>query len=799
MSDPRNNLPASDGLIGRERDVEELAALVADTRMVTLTGAGGIGKSRLALSAAARLAGGFADGACFVDMSRIESPEDAPSLIAHVLGLPDTGSADSLAFSLRPLHLLLLLDTCERLSPELGALCTELVRACPRLHILATGTEPVRAQPETVWRVPPLTLAPAPAPGAAPCAPEKALEYGAVQLFVERARAARPGFALTAENTPAVLDVCRRLDGLPLAVELAAARIRVLSAEQVRERLENRFRLLSAAGGGSAAPNRQQSMRAVLEWSHDLLSPGEQALFRRLAVFCSWVYDLLGPVCGFGALPAGKVGEAHAALLDKSLITEEYGAAPGTMYRMTETVRLFSEEKLAVSADETEVWSRALGTAAEWMEGMGAAMNAATPWPERVGIVRLLDSCLENTLKALDHAGPLGLAEPGLRICVALRFHWFLRDLQPQGRSRLEKLMGSVGPGPLRTLAASVRAEMMLDQFGPDRAEQAAEEALRAGRTGSGGAAAATAEAVARTALTAAAARRGDAGAARSRGPAALAAAEAAGDLFGQAALLLQLADAALASGDAPGGRGLLERALALGRTVDDRWTVGRAQAALGELDLAAGALEAASERLAEALQPAAELDLTADIARCTAALGRLDLARGDLSGARRRLSECLRLSLPSGRPAAVARALEGLADLAAAEEQPERAASLAGAADALHPSARAAELRRRAGGHLADDVAEKCWLAWRELPLEAVMERALSFPPRRAHPSLLTPREREISALVAQGLSNRAIAERLVISQATAARHIANIFRKLLFTSRTQLAEWAHRNDLDR
>ncbi|MFC7742176.1 LuxR C-terminal-related transcriptional regulator [Nocardiopsis composta] len=255
--------------------------------------------------------------------------------------------------------------------------------------------------------------------------------------------------------------------------------------------------------------------------------------------------------------------------------------------------------------------------------------------------------------------------------------------------------------------------------------------------------------------------------------------------------------------GDFDSSEVFLTRGIAIGQEMGDRWCVARCLNALGVVSTRRGDMEAAARQLGEALNVFVEMELLPDIARCTAGLGYLDLARGDVSGARRRLSSCLRLSVASGRRLAVARALEALGGLAAAEEQPERAASLAGAGAALRASLglsapHAEAVRAEAAAVLSEEAAEQAWNAWRALPLEQVVERALYFPtPRRALPSLLTRREKEISVLVSKGLSNREIADRLTISQATVARHIANIFRKLLFTSRTQLAEWVQRNGL--
>ncbi|MFW5416836.1 LuxR family transcriptional regulator [Nocardiopsis sp. CNT-189] len=807
MSDPRHNLPLSAAPIGRERDTADILRIVRNSRSVSLVGAGGIGKTLLAVRVAEAALPHFEHGARFVDLSRASTPEQATAAIGHALGIPessDASAAEAVAMALRSRSVLLLLDTCEHLTPALGGLCEELLAACPRLHILATGREPLRVGREVVWRVPPLALPPAaPSPSGGPRpeparSPGEALRHEAVRLFVERATAARPGFRLTPGNTEAVLRICRMLEGVPLALELAAARIRVLSAEQVLERLDDRFRLLAA--GADGLPPRQRTMRAALEWSHDLLAPEERVLFRRLAVFCVWTADKVAPVCGFRGLAAGSAERAHAALVDKSLITADTHEDGAVTYRMTETVRAFAAERLAEAGEEDEVWRRMLTTAAPYLEGLASRLTGRVDWEERMFSIRMLDRCLENTLQMLDRAVPLGLVQEGLRICVALRFHWFVRGLQAQARSRLDRLLAvPAARTPVRARAAAVRSELLLPLAGPRGAACAAEDAVQTAVACDDD----PAQGIAHTALAMASLRLGDGAAALRHGRRALRLAIASGERLTEICSLGALSQIARSRGDFDSSEVFLTRGIAIGQEMGDRWCVARCLNALGVVSTRRGDMEAAARQLGEALNVFVEMELLPDIARCTAGLGYLDLARGDVSGARRRLSSCLRLSIASGRRLAVARALEALGGLAAAEEQPERAASLAGAGAALRASLglaapHAEALRAEAAAVLSEEAAEEAWNAWRALPLEQVVERALFFPaPRRALPSLLTRREREISVLVSKGLSNREIAERLTISQATAARHIANIFRKLLFTSRTQLAEWVQRNGL--
>ncbi len=276
--------------VGRERDLADLGMLLADVRMLTLCGPGGVGKTRLAGRLASQLSERFSGGAWLVELADATDPAIAAVRVAAVLGVreePDRPVMETLADALRQRQLLLVLDTCEHLIGSVADIAHRLLTDCPGVRILATSREPLRVRGETVWRVPPLALPPPaltplalPTAGPATAGLLAGLADGeAVRLFLDRAGAVRPGFALTAQNAPAVVALCRTLDGIPLAIELAAARMRALSAEQISSRLDDRFRLL--ASGDRTAPVRQQTLRAAVDWSHDLLTENEQILLRR--------------------------------------------------------------------------------------------------------------------------------------------------------------------------------------------------------------------------------------------------------------------------------------------------------------------------------------------------------------------------------------------------------------------------------------------------------------------------------------------------------------------------------------
>jgi predicted ATPase/DNA-binding winged helix-turn-helix (wHTH) protein len=338
---PRTNLPVDlPRLYGREQDLASLRALIAAHRLVAIVGAGGIGKSRLAQAVAGATAGSFADGAWMVELAGLVEPELLPNTVAQVLEIKVAGSGaalDTLIVALAPRSLLLVLDNCEHLLEALAALVQGVLTGAPNVTVLATSQEPLRLPAEQQYRVLPLAVpAQASAPGAR--------EFGAVALFEARVRAIDPRFALTEEDLPLAIDICRRLDGLPLAIEMAAARTATLGLRPVRDKLDARFKLLT--GGARATLRRHQTLRAALEWSHNLLDDAERAVFRRLGVFAGgFTMELAQAVAGGDALDEWAVLDHLSALVEKSLVVAEAGDPP--RYRLLESTRAYALEQLA--------------------------------------------------------------------------------------------------------------------------------------------------------------------------------------------------------------------------------------------------------------------------------------------------------------------------------------------------------------------------------------------------------------------------------------------------------------------
>ena len=388
--------------IGRERELDELRRLVYSTRALTLAGPGGIGKTRLALRLLGSMTAEFPDGAWFVELADLRRPDLVVSRLAAVVGVseePGRPLLDTLADVLRSRRMLLALDNCEHLIDACAEVAGRLLASSPGLRLLMTSREPLRLAAETVWRVPPLAVPPPPGPSSPGTEPpgtappgtgdgvRSAFHDEAVRLFADRAAAVRPGFAVGPDNAADVAAICRALDGLPLAIELAAARIGVLSVEQIGARLGDRFALLTT-GDRSAAP-RHRTLRATIEWSYEMLTTAERTLFRRLSLFAGWSLEMAEQVCADGEVPAGDMLALTAALVDKSLVMLEPEVLGQARYRMLDSIREFAAALLA-DAGEVARFRLALRDytlrTAEHHLAVGMA-KVPVPWSARVELL----------------------------------------------------------------------------------------------------------------------------------------------------------------------------------------------------------------------------------------------------------------------------------------------------------------------------------------------------------------------------------------------------------------------------
>ena len=817
MDEIQAHLPEEpNSFVGRERELAELSQLLGRTRLLTLSGPGGIGKTRLALRVLAGAGEEFPDGTWFVELADLGQPDLVASRIAAVLGVSEEAGRpllDTLAEALRPRRLLLALDNCEHLIEACAQVSRELLARAPGLRLLATSREPLSVAAETIWQVPPLSVAPA---GTGP-APADATRYEAVRLFAERASASRPGFAVGPGNAAAVASICLALDGMPLAIELAAARVRVLPVDQIQARLDDRFGLLTT--GDRAAAPRQRTLRAAIEWSYDLLTGPEQVLFRRLSVFAGWSLEMAEQVCADEVIPARDVFGLIAALVDKSLVVPEPELPGQARYRMLDTIREYAAMRLAGAGEATAMRRRLTGyavRAAERAMDIGMARVPA-PWAARVEVFRRYDIESGNVTQVLDWCVSGGDAESGLRICAAVSPTWIVRGTFAEAGEWLGALLAlssAAVPTWVQGAATVVRAQLMLSGD-PATAGTLAGAGLKLCREAGD----AYWTAVALNLLSEIALHTGQIDEAVTSTDEALAIARAAGDGWNEGYALGTRAAVAAYQGKLREAEQLATASARVMRGIDQQWGAARALLGLGDLARLRDHPGEAHSRYVEALAILVQIGARPEIARCLAGLGRVAMDLGAVEQARRHLTRSLRISHATGARIGVARGLEAFAALAVRENRPERAVQLAAAASSLRERAGLPPLPgARTEGYLAparrlgDAVVAQLWANGRALTSEAAVALALGSPADRrgsraetdpeltlvrsyqvaaAPPSSLTSREEQVAALVAGGLSNKAIAVELSISPTTAARHVANILAKLGFTSRTQIAAW--------
>ena len=829
MDEIRAHLPEEPNtFIGRERELVELRQLLHRTRALTLCGPGGIGKTRLALRLLASAADEFPDGVWFVELADLrqldlQQADLVISRIAAVIGITEEAGRpllETLGDALRSRRLLLALDNCEHLLDACAQVCRHLLASAPGLRLLTTSREPLSVAAETIWRVPPLSVAPA---GADPAAPAPGAErYEAVRLFADRAAASRPGFTVGPDNVAAVTAICRALDGMPLAIELAAARVRALSVEQIAARLDDRFGLLTA-GDRSAAP-RQRTLRAAIEWSYELLTGPERALFRRLAIFTGWSLEMAEQVCADEEIPAAEVLGLTAALVDKSLVVLDPELLGQARYRMLDTIREYAALRLSQAGEAAAFRRRfrdyAIRTA-EHSQAIGMARIAA-PWLTRVDVFRRYDVDAGNVTQILNWCLEQGDAEAGLRICAAVSPCWIVWGTFGEGgewlRSFLALDMTGV-PARIQGAATVVRGQLTLSSD-PAAAWALGTEGLKLCRE---------ADdrywiAVGLNLLAEIALHTGRIDEAAASADEALAIAQAADDGWNEGYALGTRAAIAARRGKLREAEQQATASVAVMRRIDQQWGAARALLGLGDLARFRNHPGEAHGWYVEALAILREIGARPEIARCLAGLGRVAMDLGAIEQARRHLTRSLRLSHATGARIGVARGLEAFAALTGHEGRPELAVQLAAAATALRETA---GLRPLSGARveaylaparrLGDAAVARLWASGRALTSEAAVALALDAPVpsaalpsgkgpagenpaltvvgryrvAAAPPSSLTQREYEIAELVAGGLSNKAIAAELSISHTTAARHVANIMAKLGFNSRSQIAAW--------
>ncbi len=726
---PDNNLPVQlTSFIGREREIAEVRRLLAGTRLLTLTGSGGAGKTRLALEAAEGLLPDFADGVWWVELASLYDPALVPQTIGAALGLRDQASRpmlDQLGDHLRARRLLLVLDNCEHLIAACATCADALLHTAPALKILVTSREPLMIAGETTYRVPSLET---PDPEHLPLFASLVC-FEAVRLFADRGAAVLPSFAVTEASGPAVAEICCRLDGIPLAIELAAARIRALPVEELRARLDDRFGVLT--GGSRVALPRHRTLRATIDWSYGLLSEPERALLCRLAVFTGgWTLEAAEAVCSGGDVPEGEVLDLLAHLVDKSLVILEWPGDTGR-YRLLETVRQYGLELLKENA-EALVWQQ---RHASFFLTLAEEAEPRLFGPEQDAWFARLEAEHSNLRAALEWLAAQGEAAQGLRLAGALWRFWEVRGHLAEGQTWLAEMLRLAGPDA----DAAARAKALMGAGGCAyylRDHPAADvlwaESLTLYRALGGR------QGMARVLIYQGwmANDRGQFAEARRLYEEGLAICREIGDRQGTAWALARLGLVFYWEGESAGGQHLLEQGLALSKEINDRLGIAQWTYLLGQMRWAQGDLSSAVALTEEGLRLCRALGDRRDLGFCVALLGLLVVAGGDPVRGFPLIRDGLLLFRELGDPMGISCVLYGTAIVSAEGSQFARALRLGGAARALDEASglvwpasfyvliqQSLEAARRS---LDKEAAAAAWEQGRTMPLEQAIAEAL-------------------------------------------------------------------------
>ncbi len=736
---------------------------------MTLTGVGGVGKSRTAVEVARQLARAWPDGTWLVELAGLGEPELLPNAVAAVLGVreqPGRPIQATLSGYLEQRQLLLVVDNCEHLLEASAALCHALLRGCPRLRILATSRQPLGISGESTLALSPLDV---PADDER-VAPASLMRLDGIRLFVERAASVSPGFALTEQNQQAVVALTRKLDGIPLGLELAAVLVRTLALGDLVERLDDRFSLLNL--GNRAALPRHQTLRAAIDWSHDLLSEAERILWRRLSVFAgSFSLDAVEAVCADESLPTRTIVPTLTGLVEKSIVSADSAAGRGR-YRMLETLRQYAQERLREANEEETLvrshydWCAALVVkpAGAWWTGKRQPEWLALMKSEQSNLRAALDVCLRHPDRA----------EAGLSLAAQLFLHWIVQNSQGEARHYIDGLLAqATAPSAARAGALFAQGFIARGQGDLECARASYEECHRL----------ALAHGYER---------------------------ELGWSIAGMAMQELVV----LATIEQPGERSArflklqtdLNSAVELlarsGDSVIRIWAIyllGDAHAHMGDLARAEAFMKD-SVTLSEAAG-----DVWAR-ANARARLGIVQWQRGELESAREHLQQAIGAQREIGHRWGMAMSLEGLAYVSASAGQPEKAARLLGAVDTLwnrvgtklhgfmnahHDRCAAAASEALGEARFQDNFQRGATMALPEVLAYVLGEPDTAAPARPEALALLSRREMEVAHLIAGGATNREIAAALFVAERTVKTHIEHILNKLGVGSRAQVAVW--------
>jgi len=738
--------------------------LLSAGRLVTLTGVGGVGKTRLALRVGAGMRRAFPDGVWFVALADLRDPDLVAVTVAEALGIREkavSSDAPGLAMFLANKQALLVLDNCEQLIGAVADLAETLLRSCPELRILITSRQALRLGGEAALAVQPLDV---PDPEVS-CSPSELARIDSARLFIDRATAVLPEFEVTENNCAVVAGLCAALEGVPLAIELAVARLRVLSPNQILDRLTDRFQLLSS--GTRNAPVRQQTLRALVDWSWDLCTEPEQLLWARISVFSGGVeLDAAEVVCADEQLPAESILDLIASLVDKSILTFR-GDGPQARYRMLEVIREYGAMRLAAQGQQTTLEARHC----RWFENLATYGDRNWVGPDQARIMLRLRLEKSNLRVALERAVTQDAPELALRFAAELESHWFVRGLLSEGRYWLDRALAMPPPQHwTRVKALRVAAWLAACQNDPGRAGELFADAKRLA----------------------------------TRLPPSV-------EL---AFLPLVEGNIATFAGDHAGAVPLFESALVefrrLGAISGELWT-------LSALGVSRGLAGVPSDGYPELLACRDLAAANGEVWWRSVSLWGLSVLRwrdGDNAGAAEAAKESLKVhKLVEDEQFGVSLSLESLAWIAGSERRDRRAAQLLGASDRLWSAMRTSlsssvsmrgfhdECVAAVRARMTSRGFQAAYRRGTQLPTREAVAFALEQPTTAAaqqsetEPDFgLTRRERDVAKLIAEGLSNREIATRLVVAQRTAEGHVENILSKLGFTSRAQVAGWLAR-----
>jgi predicted ATPase len=652
----QHNLPLQlTSFVGREREIVEVKRLLLGERLVTLTGPGGTGKTRLALQVAADLLELFPDGVWLIELASLSDPMLVPQAVSAILGVRESAGRpilSTLIDYLRTRELMLILDNCEHLLSSCALLVTDLLQACPDICILVTSREALNILGELSFRVPSLSV-----PDVRRLPALSALsQYEAMQLFVERAEIVQPGFELTDTNAHAIAQICQRLDGIPLAIELSVARVKMMPVEQVAARLDDRFRLLT--GGSRTALPRHQTLRALIDWSYDLLFDPERTLFQRLSVFAgSWTLEAVEAICASEELEKDDILELLTQLVNKSLIIPDGETEGPARYRLLETIRQYARERLLEAGGGEKVRDRHLQYYLQLSEHAEPELRG----PDQVVWLDRLEKEMDNIRAALEWALDADL-ESGLRMASALFWFWHIRTGKNEGIEWLERALTAESQrragAPLSPSQALVRGKalnaagsLMIMHGNADRALALSRESLQVyedldspGRQGVAHATLAAQKGMAHALWNLAQGTSyhenlDEAWALTERS---LALFREVGDTFGIAQCLDHLGSYALMRADYEQARSIWEEDLSLRRELGDKDGIAWSLSLLANLAMWTGNPEQAQALYAESLNAFREIRNKWAVSMALSGLGSVKLAQGEFEGAAKLYEEAL-------------------------------------------------------------------------------------------------------------------------------------------------------------